>query len=265
MLLMFAVAGGAMTAAAGELAALMLPVFHGRAMGQILTLGAGIAISRKSVRALGMIGKILIPLMLLAFFFCFRASTESNHDTCVSAPPFGIALFQLLGYCGLNVTLSAGVIHEAGLLCKDDRKLTVYSSIALGVLLIAGNAAMLPHASWLENVPLPIVMLLRKYGKAGFYLSAFVLYLAVFSTFVAILRAMRGLFPENIRLSGAWIGLLCAAFSLFGFERLVQYAYSALGWIGVLLILWKKFRKNGTKRKSVSSIGRTLMKEEITE
>ena len=265
MLLMYAAAGGAMTAAAGELSALTLPLFHARVIGSLLTLSAGAMLSRKSVRALGMIGKILIPLMLLAFFFCFTVSSENKNNVPAAVPSAGTALFQLLGYCGLNVTLSAGVIHEAGTHCKDHNKLVLYTCLLIGILLCAANTALLPQAAAIEMEPLPIVMLLRSYGRTGYYLSASVLYLAVFSTLVAVLHAMRGFFPANVRLSEVWAGLLCAFSSLLGFNLLVQHAYSVLGWIGILLILWKKYRISGTKRKSVSSISRTLMKEEISE
>ncbi|MBR5109400.1 MAG: hypothetical protein IK099_04325 [Clostridia bacterium] len=265
MLLMFAAAGGAMTAAAGEVAALTLPVFHARIIGCLLTLAAGIVISRKTVKALGMIGRILVPLMLVAFFFCFRLSAKSSCDAPAAIPSVWFALFQLLGYCGLNVTLSSGVIREAGTQCKDCRKLVVWTGILIGMLLCAGNAAMVSHAAAMENEPLPVVMLLRNYQKTGYCLSASVLYLAVFSTLTAILRAMRELFPQGMKHPGAWSGLMCAVFSLLGFDLLVQYAYAALGWIGILLIFWKKHIRHGTKQKDVSSIGRTPMKKEMTE
>ena len=264
MLLMFAAAGGAMTAAAGELCALTLPLFHARVLGGLLTLGAGAVISFKSVRALGMIGKLLIPLMLLAFFFCYSVPSENQYNVPIAVPSFGVALFQLLGYCGLNVTLSAGVIFEAGTQSADTHKLVLSTCLIVGLLLSAGNMALLPHAASMENVTLPVVTLLRRFGKAGFYLSAFLLYLAVFSTLIAILRVMRGFFPGSAQSAGTWAALLCAFSSLLGFDSLVRYAYSSLGWIGLFMILWKKYNRGGTKRKSVSSNGRTLMKEEIT-
>lgn len=262
LLPLFSTAGGAMTAAAGELFALTLPLFHARTLGGLFTLGAAVLASRRSVRVLGVIGKILASLMLLAFFFCARLTVE--QDTTISPLSLGTALVELLGYCGLNVMLSVGVIREAGQSCagKEQRKIAIFTAVLLFALLLAGNAAMLPHAGTLKSAPLPVVMLLRNYGKWGFYLSAVVLYLAVFSTLTAIIQAMRTLLPRRISWHGGACGCLCGLASLLGFEEIVGSAYPVLGWLGLLLIFGRKFLKAGTIRRAVSSIGRTPNKED---
>ena len=241
LLPLFAAAGGAMTAAAGELFALTLPLLHARTMGDLLTLGAAVAASHRSVRVLGVIGKILAPLMLLAFFFCVRLPPE--QDITFPPPTLGTALVELPGYCGLNVMLSVGVIQEAGQNCtgKERMKIAIFTALLLFALLLAGNAAMLPHAGALKSVPLPAVMLLRNYGKPGFYLSAAVLYLAVFSTLMANVKAIQALLPQNINWSGASAAWLCGLASFIGFEKIVGFAYPLLGWLGLLLIFGKNF------------------------
>ena len=237
LLPLYMAAGGAMTAAAGELAALTLPLHHARGLGGLLTLCAGVLIARKPVAALGVMGKILVPLLLLAFFFCLRIPVETAADLSPVPNPFA-ALAQLAGYCGLNVTLSAGVIREAGRSCApgDKKRLSLYTGILIGLLLCAGNAALLPHAASLRSAALPVVALLRAYGKAGYSLSAVLLYLAVLSTLAAILRTMGGLLPRRIKKPGLWAGLLCAFSSFIGFESIVGLAYPVLGWLGILLI-----------------------------
>ena len=262
LLPLFSAAGGATTAAAGELFALNLPLFHARELGALLTLGAAVAASSRSIRVLGMIGKILTPLMLLAFFFCARLIPE--QDAMLSSPNLGTALVELLGYCGLNVTLSVGIISEAAQQCiAEDRKIISFiTTVLLLILLLAGNAALLPHAGALHRAALPMVVLLRNYGKPGFYLSAVVLYLAVFSTLTAIIQAMRTLLPQRISWRGGACGCLCGLASLLGFEEIVGSAYPVLGWLGLLLIFGRKFLKAGTIRRAVSSIGRTPNKED---
>ena len=262
LLPLFAAVGGAMTAAAGELFALTLPLAHTRTLGALLTLGASALASSRSVRVLGVIGKILAPLMLLAFFFCARVTEEQG--TAFPPSSLGTALPELLGYCGLNVTLSIGVICEAGQRHgkNEQMKITVIAAALLLILLLAGNAVLLPHAGALKSAPLPVVALLRNYGKPGFYLSAAVLYLAVFSTLTAIIQAMRALLPRPIPWRSGACGCLCGLASLLGFEDIVGFAYPVLGWLGLLLIFGRKFLKAGTIRRAVSSIGRTPNKEE---
>lgn len=264
LLLLFTASGGAMAAAAGELAALTVPVDHARCWGTLLTLCAGVPAARNPVHALGVIGKILVPLMIAAFFFCFRLPTDQSISVAPSFPCMIIALVQLLGYCGLNVMLSTGVLYRAGLRreSRERKRLAVGAAAVIGALLLLGNAALLPHIRELEDAPLPFVLLLRAYGKTGFYLSALVLYLAVFSTLAAILCALRGMLPWKSKIPGLWAGLLCAASSLLGFEEIVGLAYPILGWLGILLIFGKKFLKPGTIRRFASSIGRTPNKEE---
>ena len=263
LLPLFTAVGGAMTAAAGELAALSLPLFHARALGGWITLCAGVLAARKPVKVLGVIGKILVPLLLLAFFFCLRipAGTD-NFSACKNNPLF--ASIQLAGYCGLNVTISAGVIREAGhgRPIGEQKRISRYSCILIGLLLCVGNAALLPHAASLQNAALPVVMVLRSYGKAGFYLSVIVLYLAVLSTLAAILRITRSLFANKTKQPGLWAGLVCAASSMLGFEKIVGLVYPILGWLGILLIFGKKFSKNGTICFAASSIRRKPIKEE---
>ena len=259
-LLLFAGVGGAMTAAAGELCALTVPLRNARLLGGMMTVCASAFASRRAVRILGAIGRILVPLMLLAFFLCVRVPPEPGKD--FSPPGLGQALIGLVGYCGLNGILSSGVIREAGQCCpaREQRRIAILASALLCVLLLAGNAAMAPHASALNRAALPVVSLLRAYGKVGFYLSAAVLYLAVFSTLTAILRTMRALAGSQ-KHPAAWAGLLCALFSLIGFEEIVGLVYPVLGWLGILLISGRKFFKCGTKRRVLSSIGGTRNKE----
>ena len=59
--LLLIAAGGGMTAAAGELAALMIPIRHARTLGTLLTLGACLLYCEKPLGALSVLGKALIP------------------------------------------------------------------------------------------------------------------------------------------------------------------------------------------------------------
>lgn len=244
-LLLLTATGGAMTAAAGELAALTVPLLHARSIGSLLTLCACMVCSRKSIVYLGWVGKALVPLLLAAFFLCVRVPNSEAHQYRMALEKLFIVLFQLLGYCGLNVTLSAGVILEAGKgkTASEKRKIVLLTGAVLGFLLLGGNAALLPHGAKLQDASLPMVMLLKAYGKTGFYLSAVLLYLAVFSTLAAVLRGMRDILGNR----GLGAGLMCGAASLLGFSEIVGSAYPILGWLGLLLLFGKLFFQSWNK------------------
>lgn len=235
--LLLAVTGGAMTAASGELAALTVPLPHARSLGGFLTLLLALFVSRKKLELFGRFGKALLPLLIASFLLCLRLPGCSPADDNPSLPHILLGFFQVLGYCGLNVLLCGGVLQEAAKRRRDRKRFVFCACGMLFLLLLLGNAALLPHRHSLRHAALPLVMLLRAYGKGGYYLSAAVLYLAIFTTLTAVLRGMSVLFPKW---KAGWTILLCAAASLAGFEEIVSGAYPLLGGLAAALILSQK-------------------------
>ena len=108
-------------------------------------------------------------------------------------------------------------------------------------MLLLFNRVLLPHAAYLGETALPLVALLRVYGKAGFYLSAGVLYLAVLTTLMAVFRGgvmiLKG-FGTPVPFWAGWV--IAMGIALMGFEKIVAIAYPVLGLICFLLFLWPK-------------------------
>lgn len=232
--------GGGMAAAAGELAALTVPVHHARLLGLFVTLAACLLLSRRPLRILHFMGWLLIPALLLALALCARVPALP-----LPVPTPGIAacaegVLGALSYAGLNVMLSAEILCEAGDRCthRNRCRCAAWAGGAVGALLILGNAALLPHAATLQSASLPMVALLRVYGKAGYYLAALVLYLAVSTTLIAILRALCTLLRQYVsgKCAAALAALLTALIALCGFEEIVAHAYPALGFVCLLLL-----------------------------
>ena len=244
-LLLMAVSGG-MTAAAGELAALTVPLVHARVWGGVATLIFCTAMSGKSLRGLAGMGKLLLPVMAAAFLLCLRLPEAETQLDKMSVFPVFTAVLRAVGYCGMNVLLAAEVVCEAG---RDEntaerRRTALGAGLLLGMVLALGNGALLRHNDIAVGAPLPVVALLRAYGKAGFYLAAAVLYLAVVTTLLASLRGLCALllphFPSRAKTLSA---LAAAAVSLMGFENIVAGAYPALGWLSLLLIFLPAFHR----------------------
>jgi uncharacterized membrane protein YkvI len=120
------------------------------------------------------------------------------------------------------------------------------------LLLGLGNAALLPHAGTLSDAALPAVILLRAYGKVGYYLAAAVMYLAASTTLIAVLRGLLTLTaPFLPRWRKTLIGLLVLAVSLLGFQDIVGAAYPVLGWTYLILLLKREQSTERIKRNSV--------------
>lgn len=231
------VTGGGMTAAAGGVCALILPIHNARAMGYLGTLLLAVWAARYPLRALAALGKILIPALLIAFALCFRLPGE-NQFPVFSAGELIMGLLQALAYAGMNVMLSAGVLCEAGGQCNPRGfcRGAAWSGGAIGMLLLLGNGVLLPHRESLMHEALPMVILLRGYGKWGYYLSAGVLYLAIMTTLIALLRGMWEIFRGKMRYPYACAGVVAGITGLIGFEEIVAKAYPMLGIISLLLI-----------------------------
>ena len=232
--LLFALTGGAMTAAAGEMAALTVPIRFAREIGAGATLLLCVFQRRRAGRIGAAMGKLLLPALVLALLLCLSVSGESVPTPSWTLRGAVRALLCALGYGSLNVTLSAAVICEAGRGKSkiEKRKTALLCGALMGALLLLSNAVLLRHAA-LREAALPTVALLNRIGKEGYYLCAATLYLAIATTLTAQVRGLSALLPEkgNALLSAA----IPAAASLIGFEGIVGAAYPLLGWAAAVM------------------------------
>ena len=237
LLLLLTAAGGGMTAAAGELTALMLPLHHARTLGALGTLTGCLLFCKKPLGALAMLGRLLLPALTAALIACARIPASDSPPHGVSWGSAAFSCVQAAGYCGLNAALASGVMRDAGAgkSAREKWRISLITGGVFGAMLGLGNATLLPHAGELEREPLPLVVLLRSFGKAGYYTAAFLLYLAVVTTLLAVLRGMISLIPG--RRNAAWAGLLAAGTSFLGFQEIVGAAYPALGLLSLGMML----------------------------
>ncbi len=238
LLCLFSLAvGGGMTAAAGELWALTVPLRYARTMGSVVTLALCLRLAGGSLRGMAWLGRILLPTLLAVLILCLRVPGASQSRSAVTFWEGIMAIVSVVGYCGLNGMTAAGVItgSRPG---REQNGISLAIGLLTALLLGFGNAALLPHAESLSDAPLPTVSLLRAYGKPGYYLSAAVLYLAASTTLIAVLRELMTLAAPFIpRYRKALVGLAVLAVSLLGFGDIVGTAYPALGWAYLILLV----------------------------
>lgn len=233
------ISGGAMCAASGELFALTMP-FHGAYLiGFLFTLLVSHFLSLRSVRILGYIGQLIAPLM--AAFYLLLLSRTPRVSVSIALPVKGFpdAFVMAALYAPLNMILSGGILCEAGgKLGTAARKKTSGIFLALMLLLLLlSTSVLVKNAPILSFSALPMVALSARLGLLGFFMSALLLYAAVLSTLIAILRALFCLpHTQNKRAHQALSSLACALCGAIGFEKLVGGVYPALG-IGCAVLL----------------------------
>lgn len=229
-----------MIAAAGDLWALTVPLYGARTLGAAGTLALCFLARKRPFAALNALGRGLIALLLLMILLCFGVPAEgTDMDTAEEKLP---ALLRMLGYGGLNAALCAHILREGtrDQTAKQKAVLPVVIGGGAFLLLAMENGALLRHPE-LKNAALPTVMLLRGLGKAGYYLSALLLYLAAGTTLISCLSGFNKMMKDQ------WVPVLVYALSLIGFSGIVEKFYPLLGFLFLLCLLMKKARPPGTR------------------
>lgn len=241
-------AAGGMTAAAGDLAALTVPISGVRPWGGFLTLLLCLLLSKSALKAAAALAYLLIPALAIALGACLRIGGVST--AAVSRESVPMAFVRAAGYACFNVTLSLGVLLDAGKgKSRGQRKRAVLTAGIVWLAMTAlGNAALLPYAEKMDRAALPTVLLLRVFGKTGYFMAAALLYLAAASTLIAALRGMRALLPGRYGLF--LCGLSALAASRLGFRDIVEAAYPALGLISMAVLF---FSRNSDQNKILSN------------
>ena len=240
-----------MTAAAGELWALTVPLPYARIAGSAVTLAVCLRLAGRSLQGMARLGKALLPLLLTVLALCLRVPASPPREEHMAWQEKAQAIISAAGYCGINGMTAAGIL--CGSWPKKDRfRISIGIGLLTAALLGLGNAALLPHAEMLQDAPLPTVILLRAYGKPGYYLAAATLYLAASTTLIAVLRgllAFTAQYPSGR--TSPLIGLVVLAVSLLGFQDIVGAAYPVLGGAYLILLLIPGKAKKQSQEHSV--------------
>lgn len=233
---LLAATGGAMLAAAGEIAALTLPLHGSYWMGLLSTLCLAWWLSEQRLAGLAMISRALTACLVAVMAMGLMLPglrgvwVEEGPDW----PQWPLSMLRGLCYGGFNVALASPVLDEAAeaLSLREKRSCALRASLILGVVLALGNAVLLRHPALL-GAALPYVELLGLWGRWGMGMGALALYLAVLSTLVACLRGLRSLLRRR------WSLCLPIGVALLGFTGAVDGLYPLLGG-GCFLLLMAK-------------------------
>lgn len=218
------VTGGAMLAAGGEIAGLLLPFHSAQALGLGGTLLMAWVLAQREGTALARVSRMLIAALAIVLaagmFLPVESMISLEHPPVWQSLPMGVC------YGGFNAALAAPLMARAGeSLPPDQRRRCAGLFTAVTALLLAwGNGVLLRHGGLIHQ-ELPFVHLLAGLGKAGYVLGGLALYLAALTTLSACMKSLRTLL-------GSWAfagyGAL-AILSLGGMGAIVSVAYPILG------------------------------------
>lgn len=227
------VTGGAMLAASGELAALVLPIHGAQPIGMTVTLAGSILLALRQIRGLAWISRLLT--WSLTGVMLSGLLLEPTGAVVVEVPASLRTLPEILvrGVCygGLNMALAVPVMMEVSgsLSAVQQRRTAVMTCGLLAALLVVGNAVLLRHPALLGE-SLPFLQLTRPWGLRGYGLSAACLYLAMLTTLAACLRGVL------LMMRSRWSLLLPTLTAAAGFSGAVDVLYPLLGGACVLML-----------------------------
>lgn len=218
------VTGGAMTAAAGEIAALTLPIRGAYWLGMLVSLVLAQILCEKTTTGLTRISQALtaclILIMMMGLFLPPMRGVALKGTQGWQALPQ--SLWHGLCYGGFNGALAVPVLTQmrTHMQHEQHRRAVWLGCGILAALLLLGNAVMLRHPALMGEV-LPMIRLLERFGRTGYMMGALALWLSAMSTLMACLAGMRG--------RGWWPALAMAVVAMLGFSAAVERLYPLLG------------------------------------
>lgn len=224
--------GGAMLAAGGELAGLLVP-FHGaHALGLGVTLLMAWTLARHESAALARVSRALIAAMMAVLaagaFLPPKAAASLEQASSWQCLPMGVC------YGGFNAALAAPLMASTGKSLQPHQRLRCAGlfTVITGLLLACGNGVLLRHDGLIHQ-ELPFVYLLAGLGQTGYALGAVVLYLAALTTLSACMKSLRTLLGPWAWAGGGAVAVL----SLGGMGAIVSIVYPILGGGCALLLV----------------------------
>lgn len=218
------VTGGAMISAAGEIAALTVPLRGAYWAGMLLSLLLAQLLCARTATGLQRISQALAVCLILgmaAGLFLPRmkgVALESVQGWRV----IPLSLWQGVCYGGFNGALAVPVLSGLSQqIPQQQRRRAAWTGCGvLAALLVLGNAVMLRHPALMGDA-LPMIRLLGQFGRAGYVLGALSLWLSAMSTLMACLTGLRRW--------GWWPLIAMASVAAMGFSAAVERIYPMLG------------------------------------
>ncbi len=241
VLLLQAFMGGSMLSAAGHIAALCLPLYSAYTVGVLVTIVLAVVLGNIGLRPMTLLsglltaGFVVSVLAVLVFDRGERIVALAAQPGAVKA---GEGALRAIAYAALNMAVSIGMVCRCGGRgCRVSCRCSVLFGLVLTGLLFVSNFLYLKHPELKQNT-FPMVTLLARFGKLGYWVSLLMMYLAILTTLSAGLYALRTGLETRIphRAARVITVLLPLAVSCAGFENMVDSWYAPVGLLCLLTV-----------------------------
>lgn len=239
-LVLLVLTAGAMISASGQMIALVWPHHQAYSLGAAGTLAAAYLLGFASLRPMSWLSAGLSGLFLCALGSAVPHSVGQKAAVIASGQGnlFRAAVCAA-AYAGMNITLAIGVVCRCAQPDpKANRRTAWLFGGIMAVLMGASHWLYAAHPEW-TGESFPIVRLLSCFGRNGFWMSAALVYLSVFTSLTAVLYALRCAAEqcggvEWLR-TAAVLGLP-ALVSCVGFAGIVDALYAPAGILCLLMV-----------------------------
>lgn len=254
--LLLVIIGGAMVSAAGHMVMLLWPSEWAYSLGAVGTLGAAWLLSGGGVKPLAWVSSVLTMVLLLGMLMMLKADIPPQ-TVAITQPAgpltLGWAAVRAVAYASMNMAIAIGVVCRIGCGCsrRNDRQSALFGLLMISLLFIS-NHLYLKHPELMTET-FPVVRLFINFGRTGYVMSVILLYLAVFSTLIAVVYALKMAISAHIRSKT----LACAvtlgsplAVSAVGFMSIVDELYAPIGLLclGLMFAPLMLFRQKSAKQ-----------------
>lgn len=164
------------------------------------------------------------------------------------------AAVRAVAYAAMNIAISIGVVCKVCCTCRrrNDRQSVLFGLLLIFLLFIS-NYLYIKHPE-LSGEAFPVVRLFASFGRTGFVVSVVLLYLAIFTTLIAVIYALRGAVSAHVhsRMLACVLTLGCPlAVSAVGFMGIVDGLYAPIGLMCLLVVFLPLIRRQQTGAANV--------------
>ncbi|MDQ0169775.1 YkvI family membrane protein [Paenibacillus tundrae] len=232
--------------------------------GLLVTLVGTYLLLGRGIRAIMQMNSIVVPMMLLLSLLMITSTLHQPGASRFITLTTDKSLIQVwlspLLYTSFNLVLAQAVLVPLGNQIHSRNMLKwggVLGGIGVGFMLLAAHFAMSAQMPGITQFEIPMGSIAFQLGWIVQSVYVSLIFMEIFSTFVADIYGMTLQVRQNIRVHPRVIMLvimlLCYSFSQFGFSSLLSILYPIFGCLALIwafkLIMdrWGSFR--GTKEK----------------